>query len=300
MKRRLEGRVAIVTGGARGIGRAEAEALAAAGAKVVVNDLGCEWDGSGADTKPVDEVVAAIRAAGGEAVANYGDVSLSSTGARAVEQALDTFGRLDILVNNAGILRPKPFLELSDYDWDVLIAMHLRGHFTVTREAVKSFIPQRSGRIINTSSDAGLGMPLFTNYAAAKEGITGLTRSLARELAPYNISVNQIRPRTSTTRMFDVSVSAGEQMGAALTETLPGATEQGLFSNPAAFGTEHVASLIVFLCSDEAAGITDGDFQVGGGEVTVLSQPSPLATIAWDREHAAAQLRAVWPPVAIS
>lgn len=291
----LQGKVAIVTGGGRGIGRGEAVALAAAGAKVVVNDLGCEWNGSGTNRAPVDDVVAAIRAVGGEAVASYGDVALSSTGRDTVQLALDTFGRLDILVNNAGILRPKAFVDLEEPDWDVLIAMHLRGHFTLTQEAVKVFIAQGGGRIVNTSSDAGLGMPLFSNYAAAKEGITGLTRSLARELAPHNITVNQIRPRTSTTRMYAVAVEAGEQMGAALTETLADATDQGLFSNPAAFGVEHVASFVVFLCSADAATITDGDFQVGGGQVMVLSHPEPIATIAWGEEGAATQLLNSWP-----
>jgi NAD(P)-dependent dehydrogenase (short-subunit alcohol dehydrogenase family) len=281
MQPNLDGKVAIVTGAGRGIGRAEAIALAALGARVVVNDLGCEWDGSGSNVAPVDEVVAEIKASGGDAVANYGDVALWSTGEQAVQQALDEFGRLDILVNNAGILRPKAFVDLSEADWDVLIAVHLKGHFTLTRAATKVFIAQGYGRIINTSSDAGLGMPLFANYGAAKEGITGLTRTLAFELAPHNVTVNQIRPRTSTTRMFDVAVKAGEQMGAALTETLPGATEQGLFANPEAFGAEHVASLVAFLAGDAASGITNGDFQVGGGEVSVLSHPVPLTTFRW-------------------
>jgi NAD(P)-dependent dehydrogenase (short-subunit alcohol dehydrogenase family) len=174
--------------------------------------------------------------------------------------------------------------------------MHLRGHFTVTQEAVKVFVRQGGGRIVNTSSDAGLGMPLFSNYAAAKEGVTGLTRSLARELGPHNITVNQIRPRTSTTRMYAVAIQAGEQMGAALTETLADANNQGLFTNPGAFGAEHVASLVVFLCTDAAATITDGDFQVGGGQVMVLSHPKPIATIAWNETDAAAQLLKSWPP----
>lgn len=289
----LSGKVAIVTGSGRGIGRDEAIMLAAAGARVVVNDLGCEWDGSGSNTSLVDDVVNEIKAAGGEAVANYGDVALCATGEQAVQQALNEFGRLDILVNNAGILRPKAFVDLSEADWDILIAMHLKGHFTFTQAAAKVFIAQGYGRIINTSSDAGLGMPLFANYGAAKEGITGLTRTLAYELAPHNVTVNQIRPRTSTTRMFDVAVKAGELMGAELTETLPDATEQGLFANPSAFGTEHVASLVAFLASDEASDITNGDFQVGGGEVTVLSQPVARSTIQWGNADAIDQLRKI-------
>jgi NAD(P)-dependent dehydrogenase (short-subunit alcohol dehydrogenase family) len=246
-----------------------------------VNDLGVVWDGTGKDPSPADDVVAEIRAAGGEAVANYGDVSATATGIALVEQAMDTFGRLDLLVANAGILRPKPFLELSEEDWDILIAMHLRGHFTVTQAAARVFVAQRSGRIVHTSSEAGLGMPLFANYGSAKEGITGLTRTLALELAPHGVTVNQIRPRSSTTRMYPISIEAGQKMGAALTETLAAATDQGLFTRPEDFGTDRVASLVVFLCSDAAAGITGGDFIVGGGEVSVLSRPEPIATIDW-------------------
>jgi len=288
----LEGKVAIVTGGGRGIGRSESLALAAAGAKVVVNDLGTAADGTGADRGPADEVVAAICEAGGEAVVNYGDVSHLPTGAELVSQALDTYGRLDILVNNAGILRPTPFLDLTEEDWDVLIATHLRGHFSVTQAAAKIFVEQSYGRLVNTSSEAGLGMPLFANYGAAKEGITGLTRTLALELAPYHVTVNQIRPRSSNTRMYAISVESGQRMGASLTETLPGATDQGLFTRPDDFHTDRVASLVVFLCSDAAADITNGDFIVGGGEVSVLSHPEPVATIDWLGEDAPAKLLA--------
>lgn len=286
----LEGKVAIVTGGGRGIGRAESLALAAAGARVVVNDLGVAADGNGTDRGPADEVVAAIREAGGDAVVNYGDVSQLSTGTELVTQALDTYGRLDILVNNAGILRPMPFLQMAGEDWDVLIAMHLRGHFSTAQAAAKIFVQQGHGRLVNTSSEAGLGMPLFANYGAAKEGITGLTRTLAAELAPYQVTVNQIRPRSSNTRMYPISVETGKKMGAALTETLPGATDQGLFTRPEDFHADRVASLVVFLCTDDAAGITNGDFIVGGGEVSVLSHPEPVATIDWLSEDASAKL----------
>jgi NAD(P)-dependent dehydrogenase (short-subunit alcohol dehydrogenase family) len=277
----LPDKVAIVTGGGRGIGRSECVALAAAGARLVVNDAGGRADGTGGDHAPADEVVAEIRAAGGDAVANYGDVSRMRSGVDLVAQALDVYGRLDILVNNAGILRPMPFLELAEEDWDLLVAVHLKGHFSVTLAAAKVFAGQSGGRIVNTSSEAGLGMPLFANYGAAKEGITGLTRTLALELAPHNVTVNQIRPRSSTTRMYPISIEAGQRMGAALTETLPGATDQGLFTRPEDFGTERVASLVVFLCSEKASAITNGDFIVGGGQVTVLSHPEPLTTIDW-------------------
>lgn len=293
MTRDLEGRVAIVTGAGRGIGRAEALALANAGARVIVNDLGSHWDGTGADQSPADSVVAEICANGGDAIASYGDVSRMETGRDLVQQALDTYGRLDILVNNAGILRPKPFSELSEVDWDLLVNVHLKGHFTVSRAAVEVFIAQASGRIINTSSEAGLGMPLFANYGAAKEGITGLTRTLALELAPHNVTVNQIRPRTGDTRMLPATVEAAETMGAKLSQTLPSATDQGLFTRPEEFGSEWAASLVVFLCTDKASAITGGDFGVGGGQVTVFSQVKPLASIDWRTTESAQKFTAI-------
>src|SRR5713226_2922236 len=195
---RLKGKVAIVTGAGRGLGRAEALALAAEGARVVVNDLGGNVDGTGRDSGPADQVVAEITAAGGEAVANYGSVTSMEDGQRVVQQALDTFGRLDILVNNAGIIRNRMIFNMSEEEWDTVIAVHLKGHFTVTRFAAQVFRQQRSGRIVNTSSEAGLGGFGASNYAAAKEGITGLTRTLALELGRYGVTVNAIRPRAAT------------------------------------------------------------------------------------------------------
>ncbi len=281
MSRELEGMVAIVTGGGRGIGQAHCMALAAAGARVVVNDLGGKMDGTGADTSPADSVVADICAAGGAAIVNYGNVTDMKTGSELVEQALDSFGRLDILINNAGNIRPMPFVEMTEDDWDIIIAVHMKGHFAITRAVAPVFLDQRSGRIINTSSDAGFGVPAFSSYGAAKEGITGLTRALAAEFRPYGVTVNQIRPRTSTTRMFDISIAAGEKMGAALTETISGASEQGLFARPQDFTNDHVGAFAAFLCSPAAAKITNGDFAVGGGEVEIFSKPGVLTTIDW-------------------
>jgi len=289
MSPNLAGKVAIVTGAGRGIGREEALALAGAGACVVVNDMGAHWDGTGRDKSPADAVVVEIRAKGGNAIANYGDVSKMETGKQLVKQALDEFHRLDILINNAGILRPKPFNEMSESDWDVMIAVHLKGHFAVTKAALPIFIAQRSGRIVNTSSEAGLGMPLFSSYGSAKEGITGLTRTLAQELATYKITVNQVRPRSGDTRMLPVTVKAGETMGAKVSDTLPDAT--GLFSRPEDFGSDRVASFVAYLCSDDASEITGGDFGVGGGEVRILSQVTPIATVNWLAADSARQFK---------
>jgi NAD(P)-dependent dehydrogenase (short-subunit alcohol dehydrogenase family) len=293
MSPNLAGKVAVVTGAGRGIGRAEALALAAAGARVIVNDLGGNWNGAGEDKSAADAVVAEIRSKGGESIANYGDVASMEAGKQIVQQALDAYGRLDILVNNAGILCPKPFIESSEAEWDRMIAVHLKGHFTVTRAALPVFITQRSGRIVNTSSEAGLGMPLFSSYGTAKEGITGFTRSLALEMAPHRVTVNQIRPRSSDTRMYSVSTKAGEAMGAELTKTLTGATDQGLFSRPKEFPSDRVASFVIFLCSDEANEISGGDFIVGGGQVTPLSQMKPIATVDWLAADNVARLKTI-------
>ena len=157
MAGRLEGKVAIVTGAGRGIGRGEALLLAEEGAKVVVNDLGGGADGEGADASPADEVVAEIVAAGGEAVANYDSVATMEGGEGIVKTALDAFGRLDILINNAGILRDRMVFNMSEEEWDSVIAVHLKGHFTTTKHASLVFRQQRSGRIVNTGSESGLG-----------------------------------------------------------------------------------------------------------------------------------------------
>ncbi len=182
MGERLKGKVALVTGAGRGLGRCHALALAAEGAKVVINDLGSALDGSGADKTPADEVVSEIKGMGGDAVSNYENVVSFEGAERMVKCALDSFGRLDILINNAGVLRDRMVFNMSEEEWDSVIKVHLYGHFNCARQASAVFRKQRSGRIVNTSSDAGLGNMGQANYSAAKEGIVGLTRTLARDL----------------------------------------------------------------------------------------------------------------------
>ncbi len=200
----LDGKVAIVTGAGRGIGRGEALALAAEGAAVVVNDLGTTLDG-GAETSHADEVVSAITSRGGRAVANTDDVATWDGARRLVESAVDEFGRLDVLVNNAGVLRDQMSFKMDEDAWDAVIRVHLKGHFAPTRFAAEHWRArakdgdESGGRVINTVSEAGLyGGTGQANYAAAKAGIAGMTIALARELKNYGVTVNAIAPRART------------------------------------------------------------------------------------------------------
>src|SRR5262245_15675342 len=203
----LDGKVAIVTGAGRGIGRAHALALSQAGAKIVVNDLGGSLTGEGADLSPARQVVEEIRAAGGEASANGENVANFAGAERLVRQAIDEFGRLDILVNNAGILRDRMLVNMSEDEWDAVINVHLKGHFAPTRHAAAYWREQSKegddvkGRVINTSSPSGVfGNVGQTNYGAAKAGIAAFTVIAAQELARYGVTVNRIAP-TARTRM---------------------------------------------------------------------------------------------------
>lgn len=201
----LDGRVAIITGAGRGIGREHALLFAAEGAKVVVNDLGGALDGSASAASPAEEVVAEIRAFGGEAVANHDNVAEWDGGARLVQAAIETFGDLDVLVNNAGILRDRVLVNLSESDWDAVINVHLKGHFVPTRHAAaywreraKAGHPVKAS-VINTSSTSGLlGNIGQSNYGAAKAGIAAFTVIIAEELGRYGVRVNAIAPAART------------------------------------------------------------------------------------------------------
>ncbi len=275
MAGRLEGQVAIVTGAGRGIGRGEALLLASEGARVVVNDFGGSTAGEGGDQTPAEQVVQEIKKAGGDAVANYGNVASMADGEGMVKQALDTWGRLDILVNNAGILRDKMIFNMTEEEWDAVIAVHLKGHFTVTKHAAMVMRQQRSGHIVSTSSESGLGNMGQTNYGAAKEGIVGLTRSLALDMGRYGVTANAIRPRAATrlTISPDMEAARARRQAARAAGTAPegDSSAQEAISGIEAMRPELVAPLVVFLCTDKAANINGRDFLVGGNEISLMS-----------------------------
>ena len=256
-----EGRVAIVTGAGRGIGRGHALEFARQGAKVVVNDLGAELDGSGGSTGPAGEVVDEIRAAGGEAVANGNDVADWEGAQAIVQSAIDAFGGLDVVVNNAGFLRDRMVVGTSEDEWDAVIRVHLKGHFCVTRfaggywrEQAKAGAPV-DGRIINTSSGAGLlGSVGQGAYSAAKAGIAALTLVESAELGRYGVTANAIAP-AARTRMTE---DAFADMMAAPTD--------GAFD---AMAPENVAPLVAWLGSTRSANVTGRVFEVEGGKITV-------------------------------
>jgi len=275
MAGRLEGQVAIVTGAGRGIGRGEALLLAAEGARVIVNDLGGSPGGQGADSSPAEEVVAEIKKAGGEAIANFDSVASMEAGEKMVRQALDTWGRLDIVVNNAGILRDRMVFNMSEEEWDDVIAIHLKGHFTITKPASILFRQQRSGRLIGTGSSSGLGNMGQANYAAAKEGIAGLFRTLARDLGRYGATANYIRPAAATRLTMSPEMEQARARSAAAGVARAGG---GLSDR----GPEKIAPLVVWLCTAEAANVKGQDFGVGGNSISLYSQPVPVNTITRD------------------
>jgi len=274
---RLKDRVAIVTGAGRGIGRGEALLLAQEGAAVVVNDFGGGAHGEGDDKTPAQQVVDEIKAMGGRAIANYGNVAEYKTGEEMVKQAMDTFGRLDIVVNNAGILRDRMVFNMTEDDWDAVIAVHLKGTFNVTRAASVIFRQQRSGAIVNTSSESGLGNMGQANYSAAKEGIVGFTRTVARDLGRYGVRCNAIRPRAATRLVISDEMREAAQRGGAagMNMDVLNAFEK---TNP----PEAIAPLVVWLCTDEAANVNGRNFLVAGNQIGLYSEPQVIADIKLD------------------
>jgi NAD(P)-dependent dehydrogenase (short-subunit alcohol dehydrogenase family) len=260
---RLEGKVAVVTGAGRGIGREIAMLMASEGAKVVVNDLGGNTDGTGT-TMIADDVANEIKAAGGEAVGNTDSVAEVSGGEGILKTALDNYGQMDILINNAGILRDRTIFKMEESDWDAVIAVHLKGHYCCSRPFAR-YIRENNhtgARIINFSSVSGLyGNFGQANYGAAKAGIAGFSRVLALELAKYACTVNTISPGALTRMTIPLREGRGETVG---DEEI----EQS--------GPQHIAPIVAWLATDEAAGITAEIFHTGYGGVSIMQQPAVI------------------------
>jgi NAD(P)-dependent dehydrogenase (short-subunit alcohol dehydrogenase family) len=262
----LKGKVAVVTGAARGVGREVAILMARHGAQVVVNDYGGSESGVGADRKPADEVVDEIRRAGGEAVASYDSVASMAGGQAIVRAATDAFGRVDIVVNNAGILRDRMIFNMTEEEWDAVIDTHLKGTFAVTRAAAPLMREQKWGRVINMTSTSGLiGNVGQANYAAAKLGIFGLTKATALDMARYNVTANCISP-FAWTRMIGTIPTE--------TEAQKARVEKIKKLSPA-----HIAPVAAFLASDAAKDVTGQVFGVRGKEIMLFGHERPIMRV---------------------
>ena len=260
-----DGRVVIVTGAARGIGRAHALAFAAAGAKVVVNDLGVSLAGEGGGKAPADEVVAEIRAAGGEAFSNGADVADWQQTKALVDETLARFGRLDVVVNNAGFVRDRMFVSCGEDEWDAVLRVHLKGHFCLARHAAEHWRNESKaadgpvyGRIVNTASEAGIfGSPGQPNYASAKAAIISLTMVAANSLGRFGVNSNVIAPRARTR----------------MTEAMPSFADAEVVDGFDPFGAEHIAPLVAYLASPAAEKVSGQLFVVHGRTISVIHGP---------------------------
>jgi len=269
MAKRLEGKCAVVTGAGRGIGRAVALELAKQGAKVVVSDLGGTKAGEGTDATPSQQVVNEIKKLGEMAVANHDSVADFAAAERIIKTCVDNFGRIDILVNCAGILRDRMIFNMSEEEWDAVIAVHLKGAFNTCRHASRLMREQKFGRIVNTTSDAWRGAPGQPNYSAAKGGIVSLTYTLAGELGKYNVTANCIAPIAATRMTLDEEVKA--RFKRAFESGMMNQDQYDELLNMP--GPEHVAPVVAYLCTDDAAAINGKVIGVQGGRVSVYSAP---------------------------
>jgi len=285
----LDGRIAIITGAGRGIGREYALLFAAEGAKVVVNDLGGTLDGTGDDVSAAQQVVDEIVAAGGEAVANHDDVTDWEGGKRLIDTAVETFGDVHVLVNNAGILRDRVLINMSEAEWDAVIHVHLKGHFVPTRHAAAYWREQtKAGKevkasVINTSSTSGLfGNPGQSNYGAAKAGIAAFTTITATELSRYGVRVNALTPNARTRMTVETP---------GLADIVAAPSDAATFD---AWDPANIAPLVAYLATEDCPA-TGKVYYVLGGQVRLYQPWTLTETIEKDGRWTVAELQAEMP-----
>lgn len=288
----LDGKVAIVTGGANGIGAAIARRYAENGARVIINDYGVAPDGTGSDNGAAAAVVEEIKAAGGEAVADFGDIGDTATGKRLVDLAVSTYGRLDIVANPAGFLRDRMIFNLSDEDWDQVVRVHLRGHFSVARPAAAYWRsmrnPEANYRFISFTSRSGLdGSPGQPNYAAAKLGVVGLTYSLAQGLGRYGVTANSISP-SAATRLID-TVPADKKFAKPT-------------DNDPQRSSDNIATVALYLATDRSRWLTARVLHASGYDVGLYNNPEIVRQVStnqpWNVEELSSQIEANFKPFA--
>jgi NAD(P)-dependent dehydrogenase (short-subunit alcohol dehydrogenase family) len=283
----VAGKVAIVTGAGRGIGRGIALLMAQEGARVLVNDVGASLEGSGADAGPAQQVVDEIKQAGGEAVANTLSIAEPQNADLIVKAALDAFGRVDIVINNAGILRDRIFHKMSWSDWHDVLAVHLDGSFNLSRAAAAHFRAQKSGAFVHMTSTSGLiGNVGQANYMAAKLGIAGLSRAIALDMKVFNVRSNAIAPFAYSRMISSIPTDTPEQKAR---------VEKFQEMTP-----EKIAPLVVYLASDRAEGITGQIFGVRRNEVYLFNQPRPIRSLhsaeGWTPDSLDRQLKGAFAP----
>ena len=284
----LQDKVAIVTGAGRGVGKGVAHQLAEEGAKVVVVDLGVNVDGTGANQSVAEQVANEIKEAGGTAVACAESVATMAGGENIIQTAIDSFEKLDIVVTCAGILRDRMVFNMSEEEWDDVIAVHLKGTFTIVKNACILFRQQRSGRVITFSSTSGLyGNSGQANYGAAKDGIAGFTRVVSRDMGRYGVTANSISPSASTRMTTSVpeearSLRASRGITSGSSTTLRGEPED-------------IAPFVTWLASDESSHVNGHVFHVTAGLISLLNEPDPIKTIHKEGRWTLEELAKVFP-----
>jgi len=286
----LDGRVVVITGAGRGIGASIARLVASLGARVVVNDLGVELDGSGGDAGPAEQMAKQIKAEGGEAIANGADITDPDAAEGLIRTAIDTYGSLDVLVNVAGILRDRMIFNMSEQEWDDVIRVHLKGHFNTIKPAAAWWRDQRNPdghyRLINFTSVSGLfGAPGQPNYAAAKMGIVGLTYSCANSLCKYGVTANAISPGAATR----------------MTQSVPDDRRRGPARSDDERSPDNVAPIVAYLASVDSDWLTGRVIGASRYDVMLFNNPEPVrqltASSRWDVDQLAAQVERVFKPV---